>query len=147
MEVLMQTVRAGFVGFISLLYFAQLVVAANPSEEIAKSWLGHDASALLMQWPVDSGYRAFEVDATGETGYSWDFGRNESSYTDYWQSASPAGPGIVAVEQHSEKVVVPRQYHCGVTFYANADGIISRYEYGGPQCNPYFREWGRPKKK
>jgi hypothetical protein len=116
--------------------------------EIADSWLGHDASELLTQWPVDKGYRTYELDSSNETAYSFNFGIDAYSYShDVYDGQQMVGPGIIQQNYHEEVVNVPRQDHCFITFYANAEGIIARYEYSGIKCRPYLKSWGRPKGK
>ncbi|CTP88222.1 hypothetical protein XTPLMG730_2069 [Xanthomonas translucens pv. phlei] len=57
------------------------------------------------------------------------------------------GTPLYRQEEHSQTTFVPTEHHCEVTFLANADGIITRYDFAGSKCNPYFLDWGRPKKK
>lgn len=116
--------------------------------EIADSWLGHDASELLTQWPVDKGYRTYELDSSNETAYSFNFGIDAYSYShDVYDGQQMVGPNIIQQNYHEEVVNVPKQDHCFITFYANAEGIIARYEYSGVKCRPYLKSWGRPKGK
>lgn len=116
--------------------------------QIADSWLGHDASELLTQWPIDKGYSTYELEKSNETAYSFNFGINAYSYThDVYDGQQMVGPGIIQQNYHEETVNVPKQDHCFITFYANADGIIARYEYSGVKCRPYLKSWGRPKGK
>lgn len=120
----------------------------NVATEIADSWLGHDASELLTQWPVDKGYRTYELDSSNETAYSFNFGIDAYSYShDVYDGQQMVGPNIIQQNYHEEVVNVPKQDHCFITFYANADGIIARYEYSGVKCRPYLKSWGRPKGK
>lgn len=116
------------------------------STKVADSWLGHDASELLTQWPVDRGFTTYEVPETGETAYAYSFGSEAYSYENSYQEAVGAeANGNVIVENRSEHVDVPAEHHCSVVFYANAEGIISRYDYDGVKCRPYMASWGRPK--
>lgn len=116
--------------------------------EIAESWLGHDASELLVQWPVDKGYRTYELESSNETAYSFYFGVDAYSYThDVYDGQQMVAPNVIQQNYHQETVNVPRQDHCFITFYADAEGIISRYEYNGVKCRPYLKSWGRPKNK
>ncbi|PKV14732.1 hypothetical protein [Xanthomonas prunicola] len=127
-------------------------------EEVARSWIGHDASELMMQWPVDSGLYTSENTETHETAYTYNFGVKEHYRTDYWTEQggvigmAPGGNGVAPTpifeqNQRSQTVFVPAEYHCEVTFVANAEGIITRYDFAGSKCKPYFRGWGSPKKK
>lgn len=116
--------------------------------EIAESWLGHDASELLVQWPVDKGYSTYELESSNETAYSFYFGIDAYSYThDVYDGQQMVAPNVIQQNYHQETVNVPRQDHCFITFYADAEGIISRYEYNGVKCRPYLKSWGRPKNK
>jgi hypothetical protein len=115
------------------------------ASSVADSWIGHDASELLVQWPVDRGFTTFEVPNTGETGYSYDFGTEAYSYDSTSTTAVGAVGNTLMLESHTNHVDVPAEHHCTVVFYANAQGIISRYSYDGVKCRPYVRSWGRPK--
>ncbi|WP_369943455.1 hypothetical protein [Xanthomonas medicagonis] len=127
-------------------------------EDIARSWIGHDAAELMMQWPVDRGLYTSENTETHETAYTYNFGIEAHYRTDYWTEQgnivgmSPGGNGVAATpifeqNQRSQTVFVPAEHHCEVTFIANAEGIITRYDFAGSKCKPYFRGWGRPKTK
>ncbi|KAB7767519.1 hypothetical protein CKY51_11420 [Xanthomonas maliensis] len=128
---------------------------ADP-EAIAKAWLGHDASELMLQWPVDRGLYISENVQTQETAYTYNFGIPAHYRTDYWVEQGPMvgvvqGGGVAtpifSQELHSSKTFVPQEDHCEVTFVADAQGIISRYDFAGSKCKPYIRGWGRPKKR
>jgi len=115
---------------------------------IANSWLGHDASELLVQWPVDAGFSTYEVEKTGETGYKWTFGVPAHSYTQtIFDGQQQIDVNVIQQNYHEELVDVAAKYECFVTFIANAEGIITRYEYNGSKCRPYLRSWGKPKAK
>ncbi|KTF40466.1 hypothetical protein [Xanthomonas translucens] len=121
-------------------------------EEVARSWVGHDASELMMQWPVDRGLYTAENTETHETAYTYNFGIEEHYRTDYWTTdgrivGMDGNTPIFEQIGHSQTVFVPTEQHCEVTFVANAEGIITRYDFAGSKCQPYFRGWGRPKKK
>ena len=140
---------------LTLLTLGALTVAAASASaqqgdrvttEIAESWLGHDASELLLQWPVDAGFETFEDPNTGETGYSWNFGAEAYSYDlDVGTEVAP-GPMGLTQTTYIETVEVEAKRHCQVVFYANAEGIIHRYAYDGVKCRPHARSWGRPKR-
>jgi hypothetical protein len=120
--------------------------------DIAKSWIGHDASELLTQWPVDSGFNTFEIQKTNETAYSYNFGvRAHTNTYNVSDGAEPVGTdaqgGLVMAENyHTEKEYVPQKIECDMTFYANTQGIIIRYEYRGTTCRSNFKYWGKPKR-
>ena len=54
---------------------------------------------------------------------------------------------IFEQNEHSKTTFVPAEYHCEITFVADAEGIITRYDFAGSKCQPYIRSRGRPKKK
>lgn len=119
--------------------------------EIANSWIGHNASELLTQWPVDSGFNMSEIPKTNETAYSYNFGiRAHINTYNVEDGMEPVGTDatgglIMAEKYHTEKEYVQQKIVCDVTFYANAQGIITHYEYRGTTCRPNFKHWGKPK--
>ena len=129
--------------------------ADKATSAVAESWLGRSASELLVQWPVDRGFNQEENEGTGETLYTYHFGREAYSYDNPIMS----GPQLVAVQrtgnvdmpiyQNSvvgyEKIDVPYAHHCTITFAADENGIIHRYAYTGVACRPHVKSWGRPK--
>jgi hypothetical protein len=120
---------------------------SKASTAVADSWLGHDASELLVQWPVDRGFSSYEVSKTGETAYEYNFGSEAYSYDSSNTQAVGQMGNTLILQTTNEHHDVAAEHHCTVTFYANADGIISRYEYDGVKCAPYIRSWGRPKNR
>jgi hypothetical protein len=118
------------------------------ASKIADSWLGHDASELLTQWPIDRSFTTRELTDTGETAYSFNFGINAYSYVkNVYDGQIRVSQNVIQQNYHQEQVDIPRQEHCYITFYADEDGKISRYEYSGIKCRPYLKGWGRPKNK
>lgn len=123
----------------------------RPTSEIADSWIGKDASELLMQWPVDAGFGQTEDDKTGETLYTYNFGTDAYSYDDpiygqqYLVGVDRGHPIYQTPVVGYERINVPAVHHCTVIFGANSDGIIHRYAYNGWRCRPYAKNWGRPK--
>jgi len=117
------------------------------SSAVADAWLGHDVSELLMQWPVDRGFTTYEVPGTGETAYTYNFGQDAYSYDS--SNTAPVGQvgNTLIMQTTNEHHEVAAQHHCTVTFYANEQGVISRYEYDGVRCRPYVKGWGRPKSR
>ncbi|WP_426702126.1 hypothetical protein ACPPVV_03680 [Rhodanobacter sp. Col0626] len=133
-----------------------LVAIASSHEDkastaIAESWIGHDASVLLTQWPVDSGFTTSEVTKTNETAYSYTFGQDAyvHSYdvSDGWApvGTGPQGELVMQESLHTEREYVPQKIDCTITFYADEQGIIRRYEYDGNACRRFLRYWGEPK--
>ena len=141
-----------------LFCFSSFEVTAASSHQdkvvtaIGQSWIGHDASMLLTQWPIDSGFTTSEIARTQETAYSFKFGQQahvESySVSDGWSPAGtgPQGELVMQEDSHIEKRYVPERIDCMATFYANAEGIISHFEYIGDSCGRVFKYWGRPKR-
>ncbi|MBB4130994.1 MULTISPECIES: hypothetical protein [unclassified Xanthomonas] len=122
------------------------------AEVIAQSWVGHDATELMMQWPVGKGLYTSENTETQETAYTYNFGIEAHYRTNYWTTQGgiigmDRGTPIFEEYQHSEKVYVPAEHHCEITFIADAEGIITRYDFAGTKCHEHARNWGRPKKK
>jgi hypothetical protein len=111
---------------------------------VADAWLGHDASELLMQWPVDRGFTQEELPG-GETAYSYGFGTPEEHWTESVTNAVGQVGNTMIMETQAVPHYKAAEHHCTVTFYANKEGIISRYEYDGVKCQPYMKSWGRPK--
>lgn len=130
----------------------------------ADAWLGRDASELLLQLRVDGGrVDIVENDETGETSYTW------STWNPAWRetvvtggelSYGSGGPGatLVGVTPGGNGVAgapiyrAPTQTHyveheathrCDITFHANMEGIISRWEYVGDAC---VHDIARPKR-
>lgn len=121
----------------------------------ADAWLGRDASDLLMELRVDGGrVDIVEDDATGETSYTWSTWNpayRETVVTGGGLSyGAPNGGQIVGMTTASPGVAsapiyqAPTQTHyvdhdathrCDVTFHADADGIITRWEYTGASCS------------
>jgi hypothetical protein len=118
---------------------------SKASSKVADSWLGHDASELLVQWPVDRGFSTYELSNTNETAYEYNFGSEAYSYDSSNTQAVGQVNNTLILQTTYEHHDVEAQHHCTVTFYANADGIISRYEYDGVKCAPYISSWGKPK--
>jgi hypothetical protein len=126
----------------------------KPSSAVAESWLGRPASELLVQWPVDRGFTQEENDETGETLYTYHFGRNAYSYDEAitenrqigeQRTSSVTYPIYGNVVVGYNRINVPYQHHCTITFGANEAGVIHRYVYTGIACRRHVKHWGRPK--
>lgn len=134
--------------FISTVTVAQ---GDKKSTAIAESWIGHDASELLTQWPVDSGFVMREQSENNETAYFYTFGVDAHTRTYSVSDGQQAmgtdanGQVVVANQSHTEQEYVPATVNCEISFYANAQGIITRYDYRGRTCRIDFSHWGRPK--
>lgn len=146
-----------FLGSVFLYCYSVEVTAASRHEDevvtaIAESWVGHDASALLTQWPIDSGFTTSEVVDAQETAYTFTFGQRAyvHSYevSDGWSPAGtgPQGELVMQENTHTQKEYVPQRVDCTATFYADAKGIVSHFEYSGESCRRFFRRWGGPRR-
>lgn len=129
-------------------------------EQIAQARLGHDAADLLMQWPVDDSinFSISENPQTKETAYTYYFSVPAHYTFNCWTEQTD---NIVSIQQgigrqagrqapifeqvqHADKVYHPEQQQCNVTFVADTEGILTRYDFRGSNCTPYFRKWGKP---
>jgi hypothetical protein len=100
----------------------------------ADAWIGREASELLLQLRVDGGrVRIREIEATGETAYTWSTwnpGRNEIVIT-----GSDITPGPVLTKNiYTKEIYHPPTHRCEVTYYADLEGIVRRWEYTGKAC-------------
>ncbi len=128
------------------------------AEEIATAWIGHEAADLLMQWTVsdDVRFSTSENAKTHETAYTYYFAIPAHYTFNYWTEntgniigMTPGGGGVASMPifeqvQHVEKTYHPLSEQCNVTFIADVQGIIRRYDFRGSNCKPYFRRWGKP---
>ncbi|MCD9033334.1 hypothetical protein LDO32_16585 [Luteimonas sp. Y-2-2-4F] len=139
-----------------LLLFAGLLAAGDCAAQRARSkadaWIGRDAGELLMQLRVDGGrVQIDELDETGETRYTW------SSWNPAWTETvttggnvigmHPGGPGVAPTPifdgpAQSHEVHHDATHRCDISFFADAEGIVSRWEYTGSNCN---RDIKRPR--
>ncbi len=118
----------------------------------ADAWLGRDASELLLQLRVDGGrVEIVENDDTGETSYTW------STWNPAWRETVttggqvvgmlPGGSGVaptpIFAPTESYTVDHAATHRCDITFYANMEGIISRWDYVGDAC---VHDIARPKR-
>ncbi|WP_368312829.1 hypothetical protein [Luteibacter sp. CQ10] len=134
----------------ALTSLASLTVSASSADTrgasaVADAWIGHEASDLLMQWPVDRGFQQTEL-GDGVTAYEYHFG-TEAYHAVGSNTTLGAGPtpgGVMQTVSYYD-YWVPAQTHCVVVFFANRDGIIDNYKFNGSKCRPYMSGWGRPK--
>lgn len=117
------------------------------ASKVADAWIGHDASELLMQWPVDRGFTQTELE-NGKTAYEYTFGAEAYHATGSTSSlgAGPSPGGVMQTISYYD-YWVPAQTYCVVVFFANKDGIIDDYKFNGEKCRPYMGGWGKPKNK
>lgn len=110
----------------------------------ADEWIGRDARDLLLQLRVDSGQVAItEDDDSGETRYTWD------NWTRPWVETYTTGGNVVGMagggngmaptpifdgpaQQH--EVHHPARHRCTMTYIADMEGIIRRWEMTGSDC-------------
>ncbi len=129
-------------------------VAKDRAGAKADAWLGRDASELLLELRVDGGRVDIEEDdETGETRYTWSTWnpayRQEVVTGGGLSYGNPNGGQMVGMTQGSAGVASvpvfqaptesyyvdhPATHRCDVTFHADADGVITRWEYTGASC-------------
>jgi hypothetical protein len=130
-------------GMSSLDASAQERRARNKADE----WIGRDASDLLLQLRVDGGRVVItEDDDAGETRYSW------STINPAWIETWTTGGNVVGISYGAPIYDGPAQAHerhhdathrCTITFIADLEGIIQKWEMNGNACASDVR---RPKK-
>ena len=137
-----------YVGFIALfLLFTSSAVQATglgqPARAKAEAWVGRDASDLLMQLRVDGGrVRIQEDDRTLETRYTW------STNTPAWtEKVYVSGGELLGVRIQNnahipeyaptvyDLVDHPVEHRCDVTYIADSEGVVRRWEHAGPHCD------------
>ncbi|WP_242101378.1 MULTISPECIES: hypothetical protein [unclassified Lysobacter] len=107
----------------------------------ADAWLGRDAGELLLQLRVDGDrVQITENDESGETAYTW------STWNPAWTEevvtavdtrpiGATAGGGLLLGQTvYTEDVHHAATHRCDVTFFADSDGVIRRWEYTGNRC-------------
>lgn len=112
----------------------------------ADEWIGRDASDLLLQLRVDGGrVEITEDDDAGETHYTW------STINPAWIETWTTGGNVVGIAYGAPMYDGPVQVHerhhdathrCTITFIADLEGIIRRWEMHGNACRSDVR---RPK--
>ena len=128
----------------------------------ADAWVGRDASELLLQLRVDGGRVDIdENDETGETSYAWrtwnpawtetvttggglSYGGPGAAGGNMVGMAPGAGrgaPGVPVFQAPTETHHVDHAatHRCDVTFYASAEGIVTRWEFTGQNCKQDIR--------
>ena len=109
----------------------------------AQAWVGQDASALLLQLRVDGGRaQIVEDDATMETRYTW------STSTPAWtERIHVSGGELVGIHVRGnlhlpeytpivyDEVDHPEKHRCDVTYVADREGVVRRWEHHGPDCD------------
>ena len=112
----------------------------------ADEWVGRDASDLLLQLRVDGGrVEITEDDDAGETRYSW--ATINPAWTETWTTGGNVVGIAYGAPMYDGPVQVHEKYHdathrCTITFIADLEGIIRRWEMHGNACRSDVR---RPK--
>jgi hypothetical protein len=120
--------------------------ASSRAKNKADEWIGRDASDLLLQLRVDGGrVDIIEDDEAGETRYSWS--TINPAWIETWTEQGPLqgvhrgvpifGPGQTHERYHEAT------HRCTITFIADLEGIIRKWEMHGESCAWDVR---RPKK-
>lgn len=109
----------------------------------AQAWIGRDASVLLLQLRVDGNrVQIEEDDATLETRYTW------RTVTPAWvEKVHVSGGQFMYMESTGngqrpvfapivyEERPHPELHRCDVTYIADSEGIVRRWEHRGPECD------------
>lgn len=94
----------------------------------ADAWIGRDASELLVQLRVDGGRLEIDEDDTSmETYYT------SNTKKPGWTENVYGSVGDLRYIDH--QVQHPPEHRCDITYVADRDGIIRRWEHDGPQCD------------
>lgn len=115
--------------------------AVNASK--AGAWVGRDASDLLMELRVDGGrVQIDEDDATMETRYTW------RTVTPAWtERVHVSGGEFMFMESTGngqrpvfapivyDEIDHPEKHRCDVTYIADREGVVRRFELKGPECD------------
>lgn len=110
----------------------------------ADGWIGREASQLLMQLRVDGGrVQIEEDDATLETRYTWR--TVVPAYTEqvkvgggeflYMEPTGTSGERPVFAPIIVEDVHHAEEHRCDITYIADRDGVVRRWQHRGPQCD------------
>ncbi|MET0937506.1 MAG: hypothetical protein ABWX83_16050 [Luteibacter sp.] len=101
----------------------------------AELWMGHEASELLVTFPIDStaNFETRDDPDTGGSIYSFSFIIPEHIRS-YQVSDGSGGPYGMTQYYHMESERVPEELRCNIVFYATAQGVINNYKYVGTAC-------------
>lgn len=108
----------------------------------ADAWMGREAGQLLTQLRVDGGrVQIVEDDRTLETRYTW------STRDEAWIEKIKVGGGeLLYVESTGngtrpvfapiiyDEVHHPVAHRCDITYIADSEGVLRRWEHHGPKC-------------
>lgn len=110
----------------------------------ANAWVGRDASALLLKLRVDGGRaKIVEDDGSMETRYTW------STSTPAWtERIHVSGGELIGIRMQPNNVQIPEytpivydyknhsiKHRCDVTYIADSEGVVRRWEHLGPDCD------------
>ena len=109
----------------------------------AGAWVGRDASSLLMELRVDGGrVQIDEDDSTMETRYTW------RTVTPAWtERVHVSGGELIGVTVRNnvhmphytpivyDEIDHPEKHRCDVTYVADREGVVRRFELNGPECD------------
>ena len=109
----------------------------------AQSWVGREASDLLMELRVDGGrVQIDEDDTTMETRYTW------RTVTPAWtERVHVSGGDLVHVHVRGnvhipeytpivyDEIDHPEKHRCDVTYVADREGVVQRFDLKGPDCD------------
>lgn len=142
-----------WLALIPLLSMAAAVLAADArADAAAQAWVGRDASELLTVFRVDGGrINMIENEATGETAYRFvSRGRGKRVWVSEGHEMATVMTPVAGSGGQAVPVTAPVDtgYHehkegdlrCDVTFHADADGSIVRWEYTGEACGRDIEE-------
>lgn len=137
-----------FVLMLCLLSLSSYVLVAQAKESKratakADAWIGRDAADLLTQLRVDGGrVQIDENDETGETSYTWETWNPDWVENRVVGSEIAPGPGGIFHTTYTQDVYHPATVRCIVTFHADKEGIVRRWDYEGDTCS---RDVEKPK--
>jgi len=116
---------------------------ASSAATKAGAWVGRDASSLLMELRVDGGrVQIDEDDSTMVTRYTW------RTVTPAWtERVHVSGGDLVHVHVRGnlhipeytpivyDEIDHPEKHRCDVTYVADREGVVRRFEIKGPECD------------
>lgn len=124
-----------FIALALLLNSSASQAGSKRANRKADAWIGRDASDLLMQLRVDGGrVNIVEDEETGETSYTW------STWNPAWTEEVVTGVDTQYMGPVINQTIYTADVHhdathrCDLTFFANQEGIVTRWSYIGDGC-------------